>query len=103
MTMKTFRLKALRTNPFVCHASNKRARKYKDRVALAINATWSIKELPDDVRELVIERACLRVEITTIKIKEQGDSKPSTTVLISSKLKRIDEITTLLKNRKFYA
>ena len=102
MTMQKVRLKALRNNPYVIHSAKKSRHKRRDRVSTAINQTWSIKSVPDHVRELVLERACLRAEITAITIKELSKKNPDASVLIAEKLKRIDVITNQLTNRKLH-
>ena len=77
MSMQTVRRKALRQNPYS-----------------------TLRELPDNVRELLIERAALRAEITTLTVKAQGLKKSDVSVLIADRLRRIDAITSLLENRK---
>ena len=103
MTMQKVRLKALRNNPNVFHTTHKHPCKRRDRVTTAINQTWSLKETPEHVRELIIERACLRAEIVAITERDRGNKKSSASILIAQKLKRIDIITNQLTNRKLHA
>ncbi|AYN25682.1 hypothetical protein D8682_00950 (plasmid) [Buttiauxella sp. 3AFRM03] len=100
MTMQKVRLKALRNNPYSTLSTNKRICKHKDRVTTAINQNWILKEVPEKVRELMIEQACLRAEIVTITIKEGTNKKSNASVLIAEKLKRIDLITKQIHSRK---
>ncbi|EOX8956939.1 hypothetical protein ACPW5J_004321 [Enterobacter hormaechei] len=101
MTMQKVRVKALKKNKFAILAGDKRlSRRRKDRISSAINSNWTTKELPEHARELLIERACLRVEIAVITQKEQGKKHSTSSVLIAKKLKRIDLITQKLADRK---
>jgi hypothetical protein len=98
MSMQTVRRKALRQNPY--STLGKPLRSSRDRITRAINGTWSLRELPDNVRELLIERAALRAEITTLAVKAQGLKKSDVSVHIADRLRRIDAITSLLEKRK---
>ena len=82
MSMQTVRRKALRQNPY------------------STLGKPPLRELPDNVRELLIERAALRAEITTLTVKAQGLKKSDVSVHIADRLRRIDAITSLLENRK---
>ncbi|MCS5985520.1 hypothetical protein LNO19_26810 [Klebsiella quasipneumoniae subsp. similipneumoniae] len=74
MSMQTVHRKALRQNPYST-LGKPPLRSSRDRITRAINGTWSLRELPDNVRELLIERAALRAEITTLTVKAQGLKK----------------------------
>ncbi|WP_045853545.1 hypothetical protein [Raoultella terrigena] len=100
MTMQKVRVNALKRNKFAIMAGDKRLTRRKDRITSAINSNWTTKELPEYARELIIERACLRVEIAVIIQKEQGNIRCDSSVKIANKLKRIDSITQKLNNRK---
>ncbi|MCL6959453.1 hypothetical protein L3D04_26325, partial [Escherichia coli] len=54
MSMQTVRRKALRQNPYST-LGKPPLRSSRDRITRAINGTWSLRELPDNVRELLIE------------------------------------------------
>ncbi|HIA5878273.1 TPA: hypothetical protein ACWQU1_004582 [Escherichia coli] len=82
MSMQTVRRKALRQNPYST-LGKPPLRSSRDRITRAINGTWSLRELPDNVRELLIERAALRAEITTLTVKAQGLKKSDVSVLIA--------------------
>ncbi len=99
MSMQTVRRKALRQNPYST-LGKPPLRSSRDRITRAINGSWSLKELPDNVRELLIERAALRAEITTLTVKAQGHIKSDVSVQIADRLRRIDAITSLLEKRK---
>ncbi|MGM8766070.1 hypothetical protein ACS6L6_21655 [Enterobacter asburiae] len=99
MSMQTVRRKALRQNPYST-LGKPPLRSPRDRITRAINGTWSLRELPDNVRELLIERATLRAEITTLTVKAQGLKKSDVSVHIADRLRRIDAITSLLEKRK---
>ena len=99
MSMQTVRRKALRQNPYST-LGKPPLRSSRDRITRAINGTWSLRELPDNVRELLIERAALWAEITTLTVKAQGLKKSDVSVHIADRLRRIDAITSLLENRK---
>lgn len=100
MTMQKVRVKALRNNKFAILAGDKRLSRRRDRISSAIHSNWTTKELPEHARELLIERACLRVEIVVITQKEKGKERSASSVLIAEKLKRIDLITQKLDDRK---
>ena len=87
MSMQTVRRKALRQNPYSTLG--------KPPLVKLVS-----RELPDNVRELLIERAALRAEITTLTVKAQGLKKSDVSVHIADRLRRIDAITSLLENRK---
>ncbi|EAN8005718.1 hypothetical protein [Klebsiella variicola] len=99
MSMQTVRRKALRQNPYSTLGKPPQ-RASRDRITRAINGTWSVRDLPDNVRELLIERAALRAEITTLTVKAQGLIKSDVSVKIADRLRRIDAITSLLDKRK---
>ena len=100
MTMQKVRIKALKKNKFAIMAGDNRLNRRRDRISSAINSNWTTKELPKHARELLIERARLRVEIAVITQKEQGEKHSKSSVLIAKKLKRIDLITQKLDGRK---
>lgn len=102
MTMQKARLKALRNNPYVYLATSKHSCKRRDRVTRAIASTWTLKDTPEHIREMIIERACLRAEIIAITERVRGNKKSEVSVSIAQKLKRIDVITSKLKSRKLY-
>lgn len=102
MTMQKVRIKSLKNNKFAIMAGDKRLSCRRDRISSAINSSWTTKELPEHTRELLIERACLRMEIAIITQKEQGKKNSKSSVLIAKKLKRIDLITQQLNDRKKY-
>lgn len=102
MTMQKARLKALRNNRYVFLATSKRSCKRRDRVTRAIASTWTLKDNPEHVREMIIERACLRTEIIAITERERGKKKPDASVLITQKLKQIDIITSRLELRRLH-
>lgn len=100
MTMQKVRIKALRSNRFAILPSDKRVRRRRDRITRAINSHWTLKVLPEYKRELIIERACLRAEITNITINSVGLTNSNASVLISERLRRIDVINQKLDSRK---
>lgn len=102
MTMQKVRLKALRNNRYVFLATSKYSCKCRDRVTRAIASTWTLKDTPEHIREMIIERACLRAEIITITERERGRKKPDASVLITKKLKQIDIITSKLELRRLH-
>jgi hypothetical protein len=100
MTMQKVRVKALKNNKFAILAGDKRLNRRRDRISSAINSNWTTKELPEHARELLIERACLRVEIIAITQREQGKTNSRCSLEIAKRLKRIDLITQKLNQRK---
>lgn len=101
MTMQTVRKKALRNNPY--STFGKRTQRQRcDRVSKAINTSGTLKELPNNVQELLTERSNLRAEIITISIKSIDPKDTATSVLIARKTKRIKAITLKLENRQFH-
>lgn len=103
MTMQKVRLKDLRNNPYVYLANNKQSCcKRRDRVTRAIASTWTLKDTPEHVREMLIERACLRAEIIAITERERGKKKTGASVFITQKLKQIDIITSRLELRRLH-
>lgn len=100
MAMQKARLKALRNNRYVFLATSKHSCKRRDRVTRAIASTWTLKDTPEHVREMIIERACLRAEIVAIAERERGNQKSGVSEFIAQKLKRIDIITYKLGSRK---
>lgn len=99
MSMQTVRRKALRNNPYSTLGRPVK-RSSRDRITRAINGTWSVREIPENIRELVIERAAIRAEIITLTVKAQGLRNTDVSVRIAERLRRIDAITSLLEKRK---
>ncbi|MEI9862463.1 hypothetical protein [Enterobacter bugandensis] len=102
MTMQKARLKALRNNRYVFLATSKHSCKRRNRVTRAIASTWTLKDTPEHVREMITERACLRAEIIAITERERGKKKSDASVFITQKLRQIDIITSRLELRRLH-
>lgn len=73
MTMKTVRLKKLKKSHQLM--TQKLLRHHRSRVDAAINNCWSLKDIPEHIRDLECEQACLRAQLSVIRIFEKGSHK----------------------------
>lgn len=91
------RVRALKFNPHTAAVVKPRQRSKVDR---AIRSIWTVKEKPEHIRLLEIERASLKAEITHITVRSLHKESSNASVLIAVRLRKIASITQKLESRK---
>ncbi|EDZ8322519.1 hypothetical protein GQU05_004490 [Salmonella enterica] len=96
MTQLKIRLRRLRFSP--CTIRNIPPKK-RSRVDAAINGKYTLKFLPPDIREMLVERACLKLELKILSACSSNSKHNLISIQIAEKLIRIEKIDHLLKGR----
>lgn len=99
MSMLKVRLKSLKNNPFaILPGRNKKKLPNKSRIDRAINGKHTQRTIPADVREMMIERECLKVKLKKMAIHESGES--SIAIKMADIIRHIEKLEDKIKGRK---
>ncbi|ECB1328038.1 hypothetical protein ACF5DM_004546 [Salmonella enterica] len=94
MSMLKVRLKSLKNNPFaILPGRNKKKSPNRSRIDRAIHGKHTLRIIPADVREMMIERECLKVKLKKMAIYGSGESSADI-------IRHIEKLEEKIKGRK---
>ncbi|EMQ2088422.1 hypothetical protein ABWR82_004274 [Salmonella enterica subsp. enterica] len=98
MSMLKVRLKALKNNPFAilpgCKKKNKNVNR-RSKIDRAVNGSYTLSA---EVREMMIEKECLKVKLKKMAIFNSNES--SIAIQMANLIRRIENLDSKIKGRK---
>lgn len=77
------------------------APKKRSHVEAAINGTYTVKTIPTEIREIMIEQTCLRLELKIMAACHSNKQHNSIAIKMAEKIRRIESIEQILKGREW--
>lgn len=90
------RLRRLKYAP--CTTKNIQPKK-RSKVDSAINGKYTLRSIPLEIREIMIERVCLKLELKILSAVHLNNRHNSIAIQMADKLRRIEHIDHILKGR----
>ncbi|EKT1335121.1 hypothetical protein QDW80_004283 [Salmonella enterica] len=101
MSMLKVRLKALKNNPFAilpgCKKKNKNVNR-RSKIDRAVNGSYTLRTISAEVREMMIEKECLKVKLKKMAIFNSNES--SIAIQMANLIRRIENLDSKIKGRK---
>lgn len=102
MSMLKVRLKALKSNSFAIFPGSKKktTRRKSTRIDRAVNGKHTLRTISPEVREMMIERECLKIELKNMALCQMDNAHPSVAIQMADKIRRIENLNKTLKGKK---